>query len=89
VTPGTRLRLQVAARMVRGPAIVVAAYLVLRLAFAALTEDDGLLTPSGLPNLGVAALGLVVLLLRLVVVLALPAVIAWRAVRAALGKEAS
>jgi hypothetical protein len=88
VTPETRFRLQIAARLVRGPAMVGAVYFALRFAFAALTEDDGLLTPSGLPNLGVAALGLVVLLLRLVVVLVLPSVIAWRAVRAIAGKDA-
>ncbi len=89
MTPDARLCLQLAARAVRGPAIVAAGYLVLRLVFAAVTEDDGLLTPSGTPSLGVVALGLIVLILRLVVVLVLPAVLAWRAVRLALGKETS
>lgn len=75
--PETR---QAVIRAVRFPAILTAIYLVLRLAFAALSEDDGLISPSGLPNLGVATLGFAVLVLRLVVILVLPPLIAYRAV---------
>jgi hypothetical protein len=54
-------------------AIILFAYLALRTAFDALTLDDGLLTPGGRPKLGVAAFGLLVLALRLVVLFVLPA----------------
>lgn len=87
MTPSVRAKLVRFARGMRGPAIVVVVYLALRSAFAALTEDDGLLTPEGAPNLGVALLGVLVLGLRLVVVVLLPAVIAWRAARAAMSAE--
>ena len=84
----SRLRLQRAWKIVRGPAIITAAYLVLQSVFGIVTEDNGLLTPSGKPGFGVAALGLVVLLLRLAVLFVMPMVIAWRAVRALFRDEA-
>jgi hypothetical protein len=60
------------------PVVALAAYLALRALFAALTEDDGLLTPSGSPRLGVVAAGILVIALRIVVVFLLPAVAAYR-----------
>lgn len=67
------------------PAVVAAVYLVLGFAFGALTEDDGLLQPSGIPRWGVAALGLLVLVLRLAVVFVVPAVCVYRVVMRLLG----
>jgi hypothetical protein len=67
---------------------VLLGYLVLRFAFDAFTEDDGLLTPGGAPNLAVAWLGLVLLVLRVVVVFVLPAVVAYRAVALVLERRA-
>jgi hypothetical protein len=71
-------------RWTRIPALLVATYLVCRIAFAALTVDDGLLTPGGAPRLGVAALGLLTLLLRVVVLFGLPAAATHRLVMALL-----
>ena len=64
----------------RGPVIVLATYLVLRHVFVGLTVEDGLLTPESMPNLGVAALGAVVVVLRLIVVFVLPVVVVGRVV---------
>lgn len=74
-----RKRLFAGLRVVRGPAILVVSYLLTRLAFAALTEDGGLVTPEGKPSLGVAALGVAVLALRLSVLFGIPGLIAYRA----------
>jgi hypothetical protein len=73
-------RLVAWARIARGPAILLFSYLLARLAFAALTEDGGLITPEGKPSLGVAGLGVVVLVLRLAVLFGIPALIAYRGV---------
>jgi hypothetical protein len=73
-------RLLAWSRAARGPAIVLLSYLLARLAFAALTEDGGLVTPEGKPSLGVAGLGVVVLVLRIAVLFGIPALIAYRAV---------
>jgi hypothetical protein len=69
-------------RAVRGPVALVMVYLVARLGFDHLTVDGGLLAPSGVPRLGVAILGLLVIALRLVVFFAVPAWLAYRAVGA-------
>jgi hypothetical protein len=68
----------------RGPAVVAAVYLILRFAFDRVTATYGLLAPSGVPHLGVAALGLVVIALRVGVVCVLPPVVAARLVRVGL-----
>lgn len=68
---------------ISGPLVLLGIYLALRVLFASLTQDDGLLTPESLPNLGVAALGGVVLLLRLVVLFVLPVVVVFRVVTSA------
>lgn len=65
-------------RALRGPAVVLAAYLVLAQLFAWASAEDGLIKPSGMPDLLVAALGLGVLLLRLGVLFVLPAVVVYR-----------
>ncbi|MEO7094122.1 MAG: hypothetical protein ABI175_12785 [Polyangiales bacterium] len=77
-------RLRSSLRAARVPAILVAAYLVSRLAFGALSANEGLFSPGGSPRLGVVALGLVMLLLRLVVFFGLPAFVAYRIVAAVL-----
>lgn len=84
MTPAARARLRLFARGLRGPAIAVILYLLLKAAFAALTEDDGLITPEGAPAAGVAILGVAVIFLRLFVVVIVPALVASRAARAAL-----
>lgn len=62
----------------RGPMIVVIGYLALRFCFDRVTEQGGLLSPTGDVSLGVAALGVVVIVLRLAVLFVVPAVIAYR-----------
>jgi hypothetical protein len=64
----------------RAPAILLAVYLLLAQLFAWLSAEDGLIKPSGSPDLLVAAVGLAVILLRLVVLFVLPAVVIWRLV---------
>jgi len=66
----------------RGPAIVLAVYLVLSQLFAWLSAEDGLIKPSGAPDLVVAAIGLAVILLRLAVLFVLPGVVIWRLIAA-------
>ena len=66
----------------RGPAIVLAVYLVLSQLFAWLSAEDGLIKPSGSPDLVVAAIGLAVILLRLAVLFVLPGVVIWRLIAA-------
>lgn len=65
-------------RALRGPALVLAVYLVLVQLFAWLSAEDGLIKPSGMPDLLVAVLGLGVLLLRLGVLFVLPGVVLYR-----------
>jgi hypothetical protein len=76
-----------ALRILRGPAVVIAIYSLLHILFGILTEDGGLLTPGGSVNLGIASLGCVVLLLRLVVVFVVPVMISYRAVSAIMRGE--
>jgi hypothetical protein len=71
-----------ALKRVRGPAIVVVGYLVLRAIFDGVTERGGLISPTGSVSAGVAVLGGVVIVLRLVVIFALPAWAAYRLVGA-------
>lgn len=59
-------------------AVGVLIYLGLRLAFASATADEGLIDPDGAPDLGVLALGLAFLLVRVWLILALPAVLVMR-----------
>lgn len=66
-------------RIVGAPLFVlVVLYLVLHLIFGSLTEHGGLITPDGSVSLGVATLGIVVLVLRIAVLFVVPAVIAHR-----------
>jgi hypothetical protein len=65
-------------RLARGPAIVVVVYLILRAVFDGLTERGGLISPSGDVSPGVALLGVLVLVLRLVVLFVVPAVLTYR-----------
>lgn len=69
------------ARPVRVPAIVVALYLVLAEVFARATPVDGLLTPEGSVSPGLLALGVAVIGLRLVVLGVVPALVVFRLVR--------
>jgi hypothetical protein len=69
-----------ALRRARGPAVVAVAYLVLRMVFDGATERGGLISPDGSVSAGVAVLGGVVIVLRLVVLFGLPA---WGAYRLA------
>ena len=63
-------------------AIPLAVYLLLEWVFARVTLSDGLLTPGGLPNLGVVAIGAAYLALRIFVHLGLPVVAVLAVVRA-------
>lgn len=74
------------ARALAGPTLMVALYLACRLAFAAATVDDGLLTPRGTPAMRVVLLGGVTMLLRLAAVFAAPAWLAWKAGSWAVGR---
>jgi hypothetical protein len=76
-----RERLLTAARLVRGPAVLVVIYAILRAAFVRLTEREGLVSPSGSVSVGIAVVGLLVLVLRLVVLFVLPALVAYRLAR--------
>jgi hypothetical protein len=64
----------------RGVLVTLAAYWAARLLFGAMTEDDGLISPTGDVRLVVAVLGVLVLLLRLGVVFVVPAVVTYRLV---------
>jgi hypothetical protein len=67
-------------RAVRTPVFVLAGYLVLRAVFDGLTERGGLISPAGSVSIGVALLGALVIVLRVVVLFVLPAVIVFRLV---------
>jgi hypothetical protein len=73
-----RERLLAAARSVRGPAVLIVVYLMVRALFLAVGGDGGLLTPSGSVSLGVAFLGLLVLTSRVLVLFVLVPVITYR-----------
>ena len=60
------------------PALGLLLYLGLHLAFARLSGAEGLLNPDGAPDLGVAALGLLFLLVRVWALLILPALLVSR-----------
>jgi hypothetical protein len=64
--------------LVRGPLGIVAVYAILWRVFAARSAHHGLLGPSGDVDAGVAVLGLVVLVLRIVVLFVLPAFLTYR-----------
>jgi hypothetical protein len=67
-------------RRVWAPGVLVVAYLVLRAVFDGLSERGGLVSPTGSVSLGVAIIGGIVLVLRIVVLFVLPAVIVYRAI---------
>ncbi len=69
-------------RQARTPAVVVAGYLILRAVFDTLSEQHGLVSPNGSVSAGVAVLGAAVILLRLAVLFAVPALVAYRLVAA-------
>lgn len=71
-------RLAAALRLVRVPAILFVVYLILHALFAAVSEREGMITPEMSVRPVIAFLGISVLLLRLVVVFALPAVVTYR-----------
>ena len=71
-------------RQARTPAAVVAGYLILRALFDMLSEQHGLISPSGSVNTGVAVLGAAVIVLRLAVLFIVPALVTYRLVTAAL-----
>lgn len=68
-------------KMLVGPAVLVGVYLVLRLVFASLSQDEGMFTPERAPDLVVIGLGLGVIGLRLGVIFVLPVVVVARIVR--------
>jgi hypothetical protein len=72
-------RRRAAVELLGPPLLVVVAYLVLQVVFVAISEDEGLIAPSGV-RLGVAAVGAAVLCLRLVALFGVPAWIAYRLV---------
>jgi hypothetical protein len=76
-------------RPARAPAIVVVAYLIVRAVFDGLTEHGGLISPSGDVSPGVALLGLLVLVLRIVVLFVVPAVLTYRLVARVLDRTRS
>jgi hypothetical protein len=67
-------------RALRMPLVLVALYGLLRLLFARLAADDGLLSPGGTPQLGVVGLGLLAVVLKLVVLFAVPPLLCHRLV---------
>jgi len=67
-------------------ALLLLAYLGLQMLFALLSEHHGLVSPSGSLSLTVAAVGVAVLGLRLVVVFVLPGLLVYRVVAALLTK---
>ena len=77
MTEAARDATRAAIRVALGPAITLGIYLVVLRGFDAVTEDDGLLKPGAAPDLGIVALGLLALALRLVVVFALPISLAY------------
>jgi len=76
-------------RPVRAPALVVVVYLVLAEIFSTLAGLDGFVAPGGSLRVGVAVLGVVVVLLRLVLLFVVPATLAYQLVRWALGRQAA
>jgi hypothetical protein len=80
-----------APRRARLPRALVVALLLLALygllfwIFAVATRHGGLLTPEGAPSPGLLALGLAVLLLRLVVLFVVPPVLVYRLIVRLLG----
>lgn len=74
-------------RAIRAPAVVIALYGILRLAFAALTRQEGLLSPEATVSPGLMLVGALLLLFRLLVLFALPAWLGYRIVaRASRGR---
>jgi hypothetical protein len=71
-------------RPFRRPIIFTLAYAAVRLAFSFFASIEGLVTPSGQPNLTAACLGLGALSLRFVVLFALPPLVAYQLVVALL-----
>ncbi|MRH87267.1 hypothetical protein GFY24_07290 [Nocardia sp. SYP-A9097] len=69
-------------RSLRIPLLLVVSYLVLRLAFAALSERHGLGSPDGL-SLGYLAVAAILLVLRVALLVVVPAMLAYRVVVAA------
>jgi hypothetical protein len=67
-------------RQVRTPAIILVAYLILRAVFDGQASRGGLFSLTGSVSAGVAVLGGVVLVLRIVVLFVLPAVVVYRLV---------
>jgi len=67
-------------RVVRWPVILVAIYLVLALIFAALTERHGLVSPETVVSPVLLLVAVPLLLLRLGLLFALPAIVAYRLV---------
>ncbi len=61
----------------RDAALLFAAYLAVRLLFGAISEGDGLFSPSGMPRPGVALVGLVAIVLRIGVLVVLPPALAY------------
>jgi hypothetical protein len=76
---GARFALE--ARPFRGIALSCVAYLACKLTFFFSTERYGLVSPSGSVNLGVAALGLLLLGLTLLVTFVVPIWITYRIAR--------
>lgn len=67
-------------RRFRWLAVLLVVYVALRIGFTRLADEHGLLTPSGSPNFGVAALGIALFVTRLAVLIALSGWFAYRAV---------
>ena len=74
-------------RQVRGPAVVLAGYLILRAVFDALTERGGLISPTGSVDLGVAMLGVGVVGLRIVGLFVVAPVVVYRVVAGVLDRR--
>jgi hypothetical protein len=60
---------------------LVVMYALLKALFFVLTSDAGLISPSGSPHLGLAALGLALVGLRIWVLFVLPAILVYRLAR--------
>ena len=68
-------------RAVRAPVIVALVYLVLRAIFDGQVARGGLFSPAGQVSVGVAILGGIVLVLRIVVLFVVPALLVYPLVR--------
>lgn len=71
-----------------GPAAVLAIYALVRFAYTSLSDGDGVLTPTGSLDDGLAALAFATLVLRMLALVVVPFVVVYRFVVRVLGPRA-